>query len=152
VKFPYQRYEIDASSTNPNAVLYRPELPIRAIGSSTEKSLFARADTGADETLLPLSIGRKIGALIEESQKSTIEAFGGHAIEEFPGEVEFELAFRRKTKRWRAKVGFVAFLDPINELAVLGHVGFFDHFIVQFDTRGRQMTVTPYKNGRNAWN
>ena len=145
MRFPYQRYEVHPSTSLPEGVLYRPELPIRVIGSAGHVSLLALADTGIDETLLPRSVGELVGAAIDETQSWSVAGFGGQQVDVVLAEVEFELVSRRNGHRWRAKVGLVDFPNPEDEAAVLGHVGFFDQFTAHFNTRRRQVTIHPYR-------
>ena len=129
----------------PHGVLYRPEVPIRVIGSTGEVSLFILADTGADETLLPRSVGELVGAEIDEHRfgpcpGSVVKKWGSC----WPKSL-FALASRGTVHHWRAKVGLVDFANPDEETAVLGHVGFFDHFTGHFNTRRRRLTINPYR-------
>jgi hypothetical protein len=136
---------VEPSATIPDGVLDRPEIRIRVIGTTADKSLLVLADTGADETLLPRSLGELIGAQIDEGQVWSIVGFGGQEVGVVLAKVEFELASRRKVHRWRAKVGLVSFASPDDETAVLGHVGFFDHFTAHFNSRRRQITINPHR-------
>jgi hypothetical protein len=147
MRFPYQRYEVNPSPTVPSGVLYRPELPVRVIGQTGSVLLLASADTGSDDTLLPHSVGEAIGALIDGSAAWRVGGVGGQEIDVRLGEVDLdlELARRGRVQRWRAKVGFVAFTRPEDEVAILGHCGFFDHFAAHFNSRRRIMTITPYR-------
>jgi len=81
----------------------------------------------------------------DEAHKWSVAGFGGQEFEVVAGEVALELTARAKTHAWRAKVGFVSFLNPEDEVAVLGHVGFFDHFIGHFNTRLRRVTLTAHR-------
>jgi hypothetical protein len=145
MKFPYQRYEVEPSATIPDGVLFRPELPIRVIGLTGDAALLVLADTGADETLLPRSVGELIGAEVDEARTWSVAGFGGQEVAVVLAEVELELGSRAKTHRWRTKVGLVDFPNPEDETAVLGHVGFFDHFTAHFNTRRRQLTINPHR-------
>ncbi len=145
MKFPYQRYEVGPSPTVPGGVLYRSELPVRVIGQTGSVLLLALADTGSDDTLLPLSVGEAIGATIDESIEWRIGGVGGQEIDVRLGDVELELARHARVRRWRTKIGFVAFASPEDEVAILGHSGFFDHFAAHFNTRDRITTITPYR-------
>jgi hypothetical protein len=143
MKFRYKRYEVRTSPTFPDGVLYRPDISVLVTGAIGEVSVRMLADTGADETLLPRSIGDATGARMDESQGWSVEGFGGQELQVVPGAVELALSYRQERYRWEVIVGFVAFSSPTNETAVLGHIGFFEHFTVKFDTRKRQMTIKP---------
>ncbi len=108
-------------------------------------SLLALADTGADETILPRSVGDLIGAAIDEAVTWTVTGVGGQHVGVTLARVELALVSSRTVYRWRAAVGLVDFSNPDDEVAVLGHVGFFDQFTAHFNTRRRQVTVNPYR-------
>ena len=146
MRFPYQRYEVVPGPTFPGGILYRPEVAILVIGGAGSESLLALADTGADETLLPRSVGEAVGAVMDDSQRWSVGAFGGEQMQAVLGEVQFAIRTPRKLYRWNAGVGFISFSNPEHEVAVLGQIGFFDHFVVSFNSRRRHLTLTPYKN------
>ena len=75
MKFRYKRYEVPPSQAFPEGVLYRPEFPIRIIGSAGEASIRVLADTGADQTLLPRSVGNAIGASLAGSAQPAQRRF-----------------------------------------------------------------------------
>jgi len=74
-----------------------------------------------------------------------VSGFSGQEVGVVLAEVMFALASRGTVHHWRAKVGLVDFANPDEETAVLGHVGFFDHFTGHFNTRRRRLTINPYR-------
>lgn len=115
MKFPYQRYEVNASPTLPGSVLYRPEVPIRVIGLAGSASFLALADTGADETLLPRSLGEAIGVEFDEPNAWAVTGFGGQELAVVAGEVDLQVTSRRTVHRWRARIGWVSFPNPADK-------------------------------------
>src|SRR5438034_9987012 len=105
MRFPYQGYQVEPSATVPHGLLYRPEVPIRVIGSTGEVSLFILADTGADETLLPRSVGELVGAEIDEAQIWSVSGFSGQEVGVVLADVMFALASRVTVYHWIASVG-----------------------------------------------
>ncbi len=115
------------SATVPSGVLHRPVVSVKINGPADDISLWAIADSGSDETLLPLSVGLKIGARLDHKTWQT-EGIGGQALPVTAGEGEVELSDGQETLQWQAMVGFVDFADPADEVTVLGHAGFLDYF------------------------
>jgi hypothetical protein len=103
---------------------------IRASGTYTESAL---VDAGSDDTLLPLSIGRMVGATIDPLQTWLIEGVGGGTLTAILGEVMLELADGSQTFRWQTKVGFVDFPNPVDRICLLGHAGFLEFFRTTYD-------------------
>src|SRR5687767_9014700 len=103
MKFPYRQYEVEASPTIPDGILYRPMVPVRVIGLTGDASFWALLDTGADETILPLSIGLAIGAAIDDSMAWTIGGIAGQAVQVILGDVQLEIGQRRTTFRWKGR-------------------------------------------------
>ena len=145
MRFSYYQYLTYSSPTTPTGILHRPEILIRVVGKAGSSKLRALVDPGSDDTLLPLSVGRSIGATMDLTQTWHAEGIGGQAIPVILGEVEFELTDGKQTFRWTAKVGFVDFADPKDEITVLGHAGFLDYFRTTFDghLRTLEIEVTP---------
>lgn len=141
--FPYKRYSINASRIIPRNVLYRPMVPLRILGPKDDVYFWALVDTGADETLLPRSIGEALGIKIDDKQSGWIGSFGGGRLPVAPGEVELELSRDGQTIKWSAMIGFVPFEDPAEEIALLGHAGCLELFHVLFDGEAQQLEITP---------
>jgi hypothetical protein len=139
MKFPYCQYRVTPSPTAPGGVLYRPEIPLRLVGGAGSVDLWVLVDAGSDDTLIPISAGNKIKATIDPNQIWKIEGIGGQALTVAPGDVVLEVTDGKQTFRWPAKVGFVDFADPRDEVVLVGHAGFLDYFRVTYD--GYQRTV-----------
>ena len=86
MKFPYQRYTVTPSPSVPDGILYRPEVPLRVIGSIGDASFLALVDSGADETLLPCSMGEAIGVRIDDSTQSQVAGIGGQLVDVWYGQ------------------------------------------------------------------
>jgi hypothetical protein len=141
--FSYTRYEVDESPTNPIDIVYRPEVFIRIIGETSDAYLLALVDTGADETVLPLSLAESIGTRPDGLQTTFAAGVGGHSIELFPGSVELQLLNGSESYRWRAMVSFAKFRDPADECAILGHVAALEFFTATFDGEHQQFSLLP---------
>jgi hypothetical protein len=141
MKFTYRQYQGATSPSVPSGILHRPEARLRVTGPAGAFSAWALVDTGSDDTLLPLSVGRLVGAALDPTQSWTIEGIGGHALPVILGEVTLELVGSNHTFRWLAKVGFIDFPDPQDEVFVLGHAGCLDFFRVICDGSRREVEI-----------
>jgi hypothetical protein len=74
MKFPYREYLSTFPNTNDYRLILRPIITIRIIGPKASARWDALVDSGADETLFPLSITEALG--IELDQQLTSEAAG----------------------------------------------------------------------------
>lgn len=141
MKFAYQRYAIEPSPEFPKGILYRPEVPLRIIGTMGDATVLALVDTGADLTLPPRSIGEAIGVAMGDGPISRASGIAGQEVEVALAVVELELAQGRTVYQWSAKVGFVAFATPEDEVAVMGHAGSLHHFVARFHGRRHELEL-----------
>jgi hypothetical protein len=111
------------------------------IGAGGTIDLWALVDGGSDDTLIPLSAGRKINATIDATQTWKMEGIGGQAVSVVLGDVVLEVTDGKQTFRWPAKVGFVDFADPTDEVVLVGHTGFLDFFRVTYDGPQRTLEI-----------
>lgn len=103
----------------------------------------ALVDTGADESVLPLSLAKNIGVEVDESRSIPAAGVGGHPIELLPGAVELEIGDGSESYRWRAIVGFARFDRPENECTCIGHVAALEYFTATFDGERQRCTLVP---------
>lgn len=142
MKFSYRRFEVDETPTVPKGVVYRPMVSIRIIGPLDHVNVRALVDTGADETIFPVSIAEAIGAEMDEAESVSLEGIGGHMVQAVLGTVEIEIGVGKSLTRWQQRARFVpSSLD--DEVPILGHVGFLQYFATLFDGKRHQMTLTP---------
>jgi hypothetical protein len=137
MNFGYTKYEVAPSPTNPSGIVYRPEILVRVIGSTSEALLMALIDTGADECVLPESLAEVIGVTLDQMHTVRATGVGGHPIDLVPGDVEFELSDDTQRCRWSIRVGFARFEHPEDECAILGNVGALEYFTATFDAVGQ---------------
>ena len=141
--FDYTTYEVDASSTNPLGIVRRPEVLLRVSGGTSARLLLALVDTGADESVLPLSLAESIGVAIDDANTLQAAGVGGHLIDLLPGSVELEVTNGSESYKWRTVVGFARFEEPDDECAILGHVGALEYFTATFDGESHQLSLAP---------
>ena len=110
--FAYQRYEVEASPAFGGGLLYRPEIPLRVIGQTGDANFFALVDTGADGTLIPRSLGERIGVDLDDSQPTSVRGFSGQdEVLVVPGRVTLELRQGSTLHRWETTVALVEFVN-----------------------------------------
>ena len=142
MRFAYQSYEVEPSPAFGGGVLYRPEIPLRVIGQAGDANFFALVDTGADGTLIPRSLGERIGVAINDRQATPVRGFSGYEqVPVAPGRVTLELRQGKTVYRWAATVGFVDFATDEAEQAILGHAGCLDYFVVTFDGGRHELEI-----------
>ena len=143
--FAYQPRPIEPTSLVEGDQVYRPLVPIHVVTLRGVAFIWALADTGADTTLLPASLADEIGVplSLHNDDATIVEGFGGQSLTVMPGDVNFTLSDGHQRFRWEAQVGFVQFQNPHDEVAVLGHSGFFEFFAATFDSSARQLSLVP---------
>jgi hypothetical protein len=76
---------------------------------------------------------------IVPGERARLASAGGPVVIQL-GTLDLELRRGRTACRWSARVGLVARAD---NLALLGHAGFLDHFTARFDGLRHRITLTP---------
>jgi predicted aspartyl protease len=138
VKFPYAAREVDPLPGETGVqLIHEPIILVRFTGPSRSYLIRGLLDTGASMTLVPRSYMTRLGITpIGTGRLST--AAGGLSVQ--VGSVELEVKAGRTSLHWSARVGFVPRVD---NLALLGHAGFLDHFSAVFDGLRREVRLTP---------
>lgn len=139
MKFPYSAFISPAPDTGEEVVIFHPEVPLRIHGASGSAMYMALVDTGADNTILPLSIARGLSITTHKAKGPGATAFGGQQITLSYADVQLAIAEGGVGLRWQARVQFFDFPDVEPETLVVGHEGFLDFFTAVFD--GAQMTL-----------
>ncbi len=143
MKFPYREYLSTFPNTNDYRLILRPIITIRIIGPKASARWDALVDSGADETLFPLSIAEALG--IELDQQLTSEAAGitGERLRIQYGDVELRLESGHEVTAWKTTVGFVDFGSANEEVIILGHGGCLDYFTATFDGENAELELIP---------
>ncbi len=138
MRFDYAEREVDPLPWESGLqVIQEPIIPVHFIGPQRTYLIRGQLDTGASMTLLPRSYLTKLGLMPGERIRLRT-ASGGHDV--WLGALDLELRSGRTTYRWSARVGFIPRVD---NLALLGHMGFLDHFWVSFDGLRKCATLRP---------
>lgn len=143
MKFPYREYITQYPGTEDFRLILRPVITIGIAGPQAAARWDALVDTGADETLLPLSLAELLGVELDETATSQAAGISGDKLTIYYGEVEFQLGAVDAEVVWRTLVGFVDFGSPEEEVVILGHGGCLDYFTAVFDGELAELELTP---------
>jgi hypothetical protein len=138
--FPYQgQWGIEASPAAPDHPVFRPKSPVKILGPRGDHFVgLALVDTGADETIIPLSAARTLRVKLD----SKVHAVYG--ADDRPIQVRYGIVSLTVSQpgigeyTWNAKVGFQA----KRRYSVLGRAGYLNLFDVRFDGPKRQVVIT----------
>lgn len=99
-------------------------------------------DSGADETLLPISLAKVLDIELH-AETSRAAGVSGEQLTIHYGDVELQIACGRDVVKWRTTVGFVEFGISTDELIILGHGGCLDYFTATFDGANAELELIP---------
>jgi hypothetical protein len=100
---------------------------VRFIGPNRSYLIRGLLDTGASLTLVPETYSSRLGVVSSDRGKLTS---AGGPIGISLAVLDLELSKGRTSFRWSARVGFTPRAD---NLALLGHMGFVEHFTTTFN-------------------
>jgi predicted aspartyl protease len=143
MKFAYREYVSIFPGTNDYRLILRPVITIRVVGPKSDARWDALVDSGADETLFPVSLAEALG--IELNQQLTSEAAGisGDRLKIHYGDVELRIESGQEFVAWKTAVGFVDFGSASDEVIILGHGGCLDYFTATFDGEKAELELVP---------
>jgi predicted aspartyl protease len=142
MRFQYREYISQHPGTTDFRLILRPVITIRIAGPKAEARWDALVDTGADETLLPLSLADLLGVELDCDATSQAAGISGDTLTIHYGDVEVQITDGHEMIRWRSTVGFVEFGSADNEVIVLGHGGCLDYFTANFDGAEAELELT----------
>jgi hypothetical protein len=138
VRFDYVGREVDPLPGELGTqVVSEPIIVVRFVGPKRAYLIRGLLDTGASMTLVPRSYLSRLG--LAATARAQLQTAAGPLLIEL-ATLDLELGTGRTVHRWSARVGFVARAD---NLALLGHAGFLDHFAVTFDGLRKRVTLRP---------
>lgn len=143
MRFPYREYVSLFPGTTDYRLILRPVISIRIIGSKSEARWDALVDTGADETLLPMSLAEVLEVELDQQLTSEAAGISGDRLKIHYGDVEFQIAVDQKVVAWKTTVGFVEFGSSDDEVIILGHGGCLDDFTSTFDGENAELELIP---------
>jgi len=140
VKFDYAEREVDPLPGEFGVqIIHEPIIVVRFIGPGQTYLIRGLLDTGASMTLVPRSYFHKLGMSAASTERARVRTVAG-SVDVLLGALDLELRSGREKYRWSAQVGFVPRGD---NLALLGHAGFLDHFSATFDGLRKRVTLKP---------
>lgn len=143
MKFLYREYLSRLPGTADFRLILRPVITIRITGPASEGRWDALVDTGADETLLPLSLAELLGIELDQETTSQAAGISGDPLTIHYGSVDFQIASDLEIVSWNTIVGFVEFGSSNDEVIVLGHGGCLDYFTAVFDGERGELEMIP---------
>ena len=141
--YRYTEYIVEPTPTIPDGVIHRPQVFLRIAGPDSELFMLALVDTGADETIVPLSVAEEIGVELDMAQQSKAGGVTGQHIALIPGSVELEILGEGETYKWTSVISFARFESEEDECAILGHAGALQFFTATFDGERNQGSLVP---------
>ena len=134
MKFAYRRYDTPVRSPlDGETEVFRPEIPVRLIGSLSDVFVLGLLDTGSDSVVMGRGIAERIGARLRRRPRWKVHGFGGQSLEAVRGMIEIEIVHRGESLCWPLPIAVVTHDDPDqNEVLLLGQSGFLQFFDVRF--------------------
>jgi hypothetical protein len=115
------------------------------VGPAGSEDIRGSLDCGADETVLPLELGQRLGVSIDMTRAAEVGVVGGTSVVGFYGDVDLVLSQGRRFYQWGVKALFIR--DPTDDEGEprirLGLIGFFEFFAVTLDSRRRRIELHP---------
>lgn len=136
--FPYRLYDVGGAS-----FVGRPEVPTRILSGSASTYFWALIDTGADHTILPMSYATAAGVNIDQGPTAIVGGFAGGEADLTFQKISLQIGHSTDTIQWNAKVGFIDFENPEDEIAILGHIGCLEFLRATFDGEKSEVELLP---------
>lgn len=143
MKFAYREYVSVFPGTNDYRLILRPVITIRIIGPKSEARWDALVDSGADETLFPLSLAEVLGIALDQEFISEAAGISGDRLKIQYGDVVLRIETEQDDIEWKTTVGFVDFGSASDEVIILGHGGCLDFFTATFDGEKAELELKP---------
>jgi predicted aspartyl protease len=143
MKFSYREYVSIFPGTNDYRLILRPVMTIRVVGPNADARWDALVDSGADETLFPLSLADVLGVELDQELVSEAAGISGDRLKIQYGDVELRIESDTETVAWKTTVGFVDFGSARDEVIILGHGGCLDFFTAIFDGENAELELIP---------
>lgn len=139
----YREYVSIFPGTNDYRLILRPVITIRVVGPNADARWDALLDSGADETLFPLSLAEVLGVELDQELISEAAGISGDRLKIHYGDVELQIESDQDVVAWKTTVGFVDFGSASDEVIILGHGGCLDFFTATFDGEQAELELKP---------
>ncbi|MCI0334561.1 MAG: hypothetical protein L0228_15190 [Planctomycetes bacterium] len=138
MNFDYRRFLVELFDGEPLSEIYRPIVPILVHGPRDSLLVRPILDSGADFTLLPLSVANATGVELVMDRIGTVGGIEGGSLVTYPGEVVLELNDGTQSYRWPTTVRFAA-----GNNMLIGHLGCLEFFIATLDHHNHTFSLEP---------
>lgn len=129
---PYTRFKLkDGFAT-------RPFINVVLINGARRISTAALLDTGSDNTLINKQFGKQLGIDFTNCEESQATGIGGVTKKTWVAQIDIEVENLLNSRR----TVNVQFIDSPTVGVLLGHVGFFENFVVRFDSSVGTLEIT----------
>lgn len=129
IEFPLRRFRTKFG------VLYRPIIPVfLKVGKGRERFRFI-LDSGAEFTMVPRWVSRRVGIDVDEFSRLTVEGIEGHGLTGVLAPMPIQIASDKLIVR-------CFFADKDNSPFLLGRADLFDRFNILFDARKKKVVLT----------
>jgi hypothetical protein len=141
MRFKYAQRWVQRPVVPHGGVLYRlrPVVSVIVSGPGGSRITDTLIDSGADDTVFPTRFAGLIGLSLDQAPTGYARGVGGAILPCRYATVELRLSDGAEVFQWRT---LVAFSDQVT-LALLGHVGFFDFFVVTFHGAAKEVVIVP---------
>jgi hypothetical protein len=129
-RIPAPRPSVETSTDLSPVTVYRPVLPVRLDFHGRVSSIYAIADSGADQCLFPSFLLPILGLTTDNAPMSKFAGAGSsNQVSWFFDDIGITIG---SIPRFEATVSFSSAMNPTG-LGLLGQSGFFSRFKVEFD-------------------
>lgn len=124
---PYQYKHIEFGK------VFNPYIPVPVKARWGWQNLWFLVDSGADTTMLTLSLANQLGLNIEKSKRSQLFGIGEKSVPAYPGKIDLKFGNSIISTR-------CYFIDTEDATLLLGRLDIFDKFNVYFDSTNQKVT------------
>lgn len=132
MQFPYRKLFDRDPMTGQLDLVQRPEIPLTIIGTQRRFTFRALVDSGADMTVLPVSLARTLRIPLAPSSRNGT-AFGGGEYRLMIGRVRLQVGTPNESVSWNTDLFFTEFESKRQETLILGQARFLEYFRATFD-------------------
>ncbi|MDP3733004.1 MAG: retropepsin-like aspartic protease [Candidatus Daviesbacteria bacterium] len=133
MKFKYRKTS-NISPFSKRKILTRPIIPISLRNGEKALRYEALIDSGADFSIFPVEIAKKLNVNIKKAKKIYFSSATGDLVKGTISRIKLDLgrgAFETH----------IVFADLAEQTGILGQYGFFDKFIVKFDLNKEEIEI-----------
>jgi hypothetical protein len=138
MEFRYKALEISPSkSVNRKLVVWRPIIPVYLFNNKKIIGYEAIMDSGADFNIFHSEIADILGINYKKGHKRRLFGLSSQKIKGYEHEVEIKI---QGFGKYKTKIIFSNQI-PVNSFGVLGNIGFFNHYNVNFKYNEKLISI-----------